>query len=915
MNRIVKRTLCLLLSLVLLLQAAPVTTASAVPVRLAEVEIPADVLTNDVFYLASTNAAVYEGKNENYLLRVGRGGSAATESSVLIKISDVTSNYGRDYTVSVQDGSAEVHVPEDNPSLMDRILGQPFTVTELKDEESAEAAIADDPEAKTAAAEGLKSILDYLGDAAGLGKTVSAADELNPIEQARNLYTGVDGGTQTVTTTQDMMQQLQGLANVMTSVVPGADVTLTFAPGEKEKYLVITPKDNGDGDGDRYFYVILSETSGTTTNSAVSSCAVTIYDDEEQTASVVSFSESSFSAIQDGKVTVTVKRDGALNTVATATVKTVGGTAQAGRDYSAMDRQILFPFGVSEVPVEIPVSTANFDGKADFTLELTAGAGCTVAENGTAEVTLLGDKAEQRNAAGTGLQNDVVQSLITVRTDGEISIMNKWDAGNEDNEFEGTNGYDSSTDSWRMQWKGDDEKGTVGAIWKLTDEEDPFWYSGVRVKWEHDGSDATIIATVFGHHSYFSAEFVDDVEYYPSIEDYLRDWGGRGTMIEADGKQIYSYRAKLQFGETTVDLYPSNHVHETAMGSYYSNTLMTDLEAATYVAFYNRGNCDDCDNLYIKSLEPILRPFRVSLMQPDTMQFLQADGSYRSDGGIATAASIKDSVNGTLVAFLDDSVTVLQPAAANTDRYAALTGLIYYPGGDSYRSFPVAATANQGNDASANLTVTLNKDMLRSMFSMGVRSPLFRKNDELLNVYKAGNTASFYTGSYNWNCPTFGDIYLKPQFEYIDAQVTLENPYEFPIAITISGTDYWLEPHDVIEMEGIHLGDTLAISDLQLYPDEEEMYCGVGVNVEYNYDAASGGYRDEMKRFNDNNMIYIGSGKDHRLDCRDVVIRPSVTSSDIKIVIRVKTDDLANFDPDGFMTAAGTVNGEYTEFL
>ena len=152
-----KRILCLLLSIAMLIGLAPnqIPRATAQPVPLSEAALPAEILANDVFYLASTNAAVYEGKNENYLLRVGRGGSADTESSVL-------------------DGSAEVSVPEDNPSLMDRILGQPFTVTELKDEEEAEAEIAEDPEAKAAAAEGLKTVMDYLGNAVGLGTAAAA---------------------------------------------------------------------------------------------------------------------------------------------------------------------------------------------------------------------------------------------------------------------------------------------------------------------------------------------------------------------------------------------------------------------------------------------------------------------------------------------------------------------------------------------------------------------------------------------------------------------------------------------------------------------------------------------------------------------------------------------------------------------
>ena len=264
--------------------------------------------------------------------------------------------------------------------------------------------------------------------------------------------------------------------------------------------------------------------------------------------SAVDLETPGFSEVEDGMVTVTLKREGALNTVVTATVRTAGGSAVAGRDYSEVDREIFFPFGVSEFPLQIPVSTAYFDGDASFTLELEAGDGCTVDGNTTAEVTLHGDSSARPEGTEPGLQGDVVQSLITLRTGPEVPVATPYEAGNEDDDFEGTNAYDSATSSWRMQWKGDDTKGTVGAIWQLTEDEDPFWYSGVRINWEHVGSDATIIATVFGDHlTYFSTDFVDDYEYYPTIMDYLKAWGDRGRMVEVDGGQIYSYRAKLAF--------------------------------------------------------------------------------------------------------------------------------------------------------------------------------------------------------------------------------------------------------------------------------------------------------------------------------------------------------------------------------
>ena len=127
MNGKLKRAFCLMLSLVLLLQVAPVTQvkAQAVQVSLPEVQISAEILSNDLFYLASTSATLREGANETYLLRVGRGGSAETESSVLVKISDMTAEYGKDYTISVLDDSEQLRLDRsDRGAALYRIRAQ-----------------------------------------------------------------------------------------------------------------------------------------------------------------------------------------------------------------------------------------------------------------------------------------------------------------------------------------------------------------------------------------------------------------------------------------------------------------------------------------------------------------------------------------------------------------------------------------------------------------------------------------------------------------------------------------------------------------------------------------------------------------------------------------------------------------------
>ena len=61
----------------------------------------------------------------------------------------------------------------------------------------------------------------------------------NPIQHAKQIYTGIDAQPQRVTVTTDMMKQMQNMANVLTNAVVGASVQLDFAPGEREKLIEI----------------------------------------------------------------------------------------------------------------------------------------------------------------------------------------------------------------------------------------------------------------------------------------------------------------------------------------------------------------------------------------------------------------------------------------------------------------------------------------------------------------------------------------------------------------------------------------------------------------------------------------------------------------------------------------------------
>lgn len=103
-----------------------------------------------------------------YLLKVGRGGDAESESTALVKIADMTAKYGEDYVVRVRDLWARVENPKDNFSLMEMMEGSDFEQGTLGTEEEFAEMLENDPEAQEAYLEGTESALEFLDEASGL---------------------------------------------------------------------------------------------------------------------------------------------------------------------------------------------------------------------------------------------------------------------------------------------------------------------------------------------------------------------------------------------------------------------------------------------------------------------------------------------------------------------------------------------------------------------------------------------------------------------------------------------------------------------------------------------------------------------------------------------------------------------------
>ncbi|MDR1692623.1 MAG: hypothetical protein LBR72_04630, partial [Oscillospiraceae bacterium] len=364
---------------------------------LPTVEVPPEILAGSLFYIKTTDANLAENAGAVYLLPIGRGGDPSGPASVSVRISDMTAKYGSDYLVRFR-GKKPLN-PPDNESILEIIAesSENGELTEspfVSEEEFADLLESvEDPAIEEPAVE--EPVAEPPAEEEYTIEALPAFEETlvpgNPINAAKELYSGRPSDRVPMTTDGDMLTQLQEMADMMTLSVVGATIEVPFAPGESEVFLELEPLDNGDSDGDRSFMVMLSEGYGGT-NSALANSLFTITDDEAYRPALFSFTEPVYNEA-DGEAAVTIAREGAIESTVSVRLATKdAGSAVAGRDYAPVNAEVFFPFGVTERTVKIPVKNQYLPGGGSFYLSLANPAGGEIA-GGDAEVILSGSAA------------------------------------------------------------------------------------------------------------------------------------------------------------------------------------------------------------------------------------------------------------------------------------------------------------------------------------------------------------------------------------------------------------------------------------------------------------------------------------------------------------------------------------------
>ena len=214
-----------------------------------------------------------------------------------------------------------------------------------------------EPERELSATERLRSARDaYTGTASDRQELAGGS--------LSDLLTSSNGSTMT----ED--EYNEAMADAVADNYPGKEYRLHFNSGEEVKFLVIKPLYSEAAEGDAQLFMLLKEPSENyKIGEDVNPVSVTIYDEDEPETVTVSMAAETVYA-EDGVAAVTVTRSGRLNAIAGVMLKSWGGSAVEGDEYSGVGAKLWFPMSIQSRTVEIPVWHGT--EQKDFYLTITA---------------------------------------------------------------------------------------------------------------------------------------------------------------------------------------------------------------------------------------------------------------------------------------------------------------------------------------------------------------------------------------------------------------------------------------------------------------------------------------------------------------------------------------------------------------
>lgn len=570
-------------------------------------------ITDGEFFIPERSITFYEN-GSGACISVLRTGDSLPEAKIRLVFTDYSAEYGKDYSVRII-GNGEIHNEGSSESIMNVLMSDPDSIEEYNTADS----IIDGTAEKER--ELNDDDIDQLNEIAnevltpGQEKTKDSTREVTPsaLKDAKTEATGIvsdkmpmDGTGASYSPSLGFLDDSIGELN---EALGSVYLLLYFEEGQNEVQIEITPIDNSDGEGNKTFAVTLGSEGDSVISELYKGSSIQITDDEEYESADISFSSASYSPENENTyVSVILERSGNMTDTVSVLLDTENITAEAGRDYSQVSSEIVFPFGIAKRTINIPVSGEYLEEDATFALNITPKTGCTAKNISRAEVLLPNETPAFLMGEAITTSSNVTGKAFEYQQEGvEHTYCHSGNSKSYIN-FSGT----------AIKMHLEDKTFNATKTAKVNINFGEHWdYKGFEVEWSRSSGKPNYGSTFLYNYDITGKEY-----------------------------KIYTTSSE-RWGTRTESSYTDNDKNDK--NSYSMQTFMVRLDRG-------KGIWGTSPTLDIASVKPVLRPFKITLQGADPIYVYDYD---KSTGKY-------EKVKNTSVAGLTDGNKVLLEGATNT---------------------------------------------------------------------------------------------------------------------------------------------------------------------------------------------------------------------------------------------------------
>ncbi|MBQ3378750.1 MAG: S-layer homology domain-containing protein [Clostridia bacterium] len=653
-----------------------------------------------------------------------------------------------------------------------------------------------------------------------------------------------------------------------------AYLDIPFEEGQTERIISIKTLDNSKGQGELIFMLrLVSPQDNVRVSSDYGRCMLTIADDEDWELPTISFAAQSFDA-QNGFVDVVIRRDGIITSPTSVRLTTSDGSAQNGRDYSQVDADVDFAFGVSERTVHIPVRSIWLYEQSDFNLTLSDPKNCVLGEADTA-VGIIEKDSESFDMSLTVSEPEKTEEYATLeayaanREGDAIDLSKYYDI------YEGGDGK-VYMDGSKCCLKADSNGWTDGRYW-------------TRAEW-----DLRKDILRDGNMSKLTGYSACGIEYNGLKVTVSRNSGGSPQSnleywYAPDTEKWYRDRTEYE------DLGPDNNSIDHKTYYYWNTSTDVDKQGVTEVRVENShdlGHWRKQNTLVIEEMKPMLRPFIVSvkISNPDALTYLNNNGdlvSYKDHPMAKTAgelvlggANIGDN---TVIKYVGDYVEV-----SCDGRFSYIKRLILRDE-DGY-GYSITPTYPVGTKTAS---FALDTSALHYMHGLGFIT--FAKNPDGLSG-------------------TVGKFTIEVEMGKIPTNITLDNSDSRGTVEQLYGYGSYNSEQER-RRGAIYRGDYVCFME-ELNSRYKDSFTASTIWADWDYQENT-----NMAGYSNKGYLAFDEGAtDWRVTMFNnysaITARPAFDDIDNHVVVRVSDKDKALFDDSKGVFTAATIPGEdgYTDY-